>query len=117
MKKVRSLLAKFFKSRYDVSEPKPEAAVPLFNPLCILRGNYEFKSGAVAIVRIESPLSRSEMAYYPEQSADFFRDVVASLKDNKRVTVQTNLDPVSLGFRTDDSGNGMISPTRVLGEA
>ncbi len=123
MKKVRSLLSWFFKSRYaeclsEQSQIQPETPTPLvFNPICVLRGDYELMSGAVAIVRTELPNSRHEKAYYPEQAQDFYNEVVSSLARNHSVTVQTNLDPQSLGLGRDSKGRGVITLKQVLGEA
>lgn len=132
MRKLKSLVKWFFKSRYDValeedlaysdsttgnsSAPQEEQRFA-FNPLCILKGDYEFMSGAVAIVRTESPQGRKESVYYPEQATDFYTDVTTSLNKKHRLTIQTNVDPHFLGFSRGDEGVGMITRRVVLGEA
>lgn len=122
MPRLRSLVKWLFSSRYaqPVEEDRSAAnSTPpsslFFNPLCILRGDYELMAGAVAIVRTELPNGRHERAYYPEQASDFYSEVVASLANNHRVTVQTNLDPECLGIGRDNEGRGKIVRRPVLG--
>lgn len=110
---IKTLFKKIFKAK-----AKPVEAAPINKQkpyFMVTRASYEMKAGAVAIIRIESDFKIKELAYFPEQSSEFFRDLTQSLHERKSVIIQTICDPESLGLMKTPDGKGMISRVKVLG--
>lgn len=119
MIRIKSLLKWLFSSRYENPAPQPQPDTEMRRAkgsLTLIRGNYEFHAGAVALMRVETSSITEETVYYPEDAEDFFMDLTSGLSKENDIILQVNKHPKTLGLIKGDTGGVLITPVELLGQ-